>query len=224
MKESLIIFAKHPRPGRVKTRLTPALLPEEAAELYRCMLLDTLELVKPMRRQSVLFFEPDIDACSYFEEVAPELERMAQRGKDLGERMEDAFRQIFDRGSMAAAIIGTDSPHLPRHYLEEAFLLLKDDAVDAVFGPATDGGYYLLAMKTLHRELFCGIAWSSSSVLKKTIEKATAAGIRFALLPEWHDLDTAEDLLRPELLDERNGARMTREFILRALRSDQNSL
>ncbi len=114
-----------------------------------------------------------------------------------------------------AAVIGTDSPHLPTAFIDRAFDLLEDPGVDAVFGPTEDGGYYLLAMKQPHRELFEGIAWSTPSVLEQSLARAAAAGVATVLLPVWHDVDTAADLLRPELVDPGNGAPLTREFILR---------
>ena len=82
-----------------------------------------------------------------------------------------------------------------------------------MFGPSEDGGYYLLAMRELHAGLFRDVPWSSGEVLAKSLERAEVAGVRVSLLPVWHDVDTADDLERPELLDAGNGAPRTREFI-----------
>lgn len=216
MSKALIIFAKRPSPGRVKTRLTPPLSPEEAAELYRRMLLDILAKTGQMADvHRLIFYEQGAGAPEFFAETVGKGGSYPQEGEGLGERLTAAFDRAFGLGYDAAAVIGTDSPHLPTSFMDRAFELLDDPRVDAVFGPAEDGGYYLLAMKRLHRELFKGIAWSTPEVLKESLARAAAAGIATALLPVWHDVDTAADLLRPELIDPANGAPRTREFILR---------
>lgn len=213
-RKALIIFAKRPAPGRVKTRLSPPLTLEEAAELYHCMLKDILEKVSTLFNvDSHIFYEPEEQAAAYFKQAAPAMDRHPQNGKDLGERMAAAFEELFAAGYRHAAIIGTDIPDLPVEYVTEAFTELESRRVDAVFGPTEDGGYYLLAMGKLHAELFREIRWSSREVLETSLERAKTAGITVSLLPTWHDVDIAKDLERPELLDEGNGAPRTREFI-----------
>lgn len=214
---ALIIFAKQPLAGKVKTRLTAVLSPEEAAELYRCMLIDTLSKVKPLGGVDIyLFFEGDGDAASYFASIADGMETRPQRGNDLGERMMDAFHRTFERGYESVAIIGTDSPDLPVSFIEEAFLSLGDARLDAVFGPSEDGGYYLLALKRLHAELFQGIGWSSQTVLRESVAAAEKVGMRTTMLSLWHDVDTVADLRRADLLDINNGAPLTRAFIMKS--------
>lgn len=211
---ALIIFAKQPLAGKVKTRLTTVLSPEEAAEIYRCMLIDTLSKVKQLEGVDIyLFFEGNGDAASYFATIADGMETLSQRGSDLGERMMDAFQRTFERGYESVAIIGTDSPDLPISFIEEAFLLLEDPSVDVVFGPSEDGGYYLLALKRLHAELFQGIGWSSQAVLRESVATAEKVGMRTTMLSLWHDVDTVADLHRAALLDINNGAPLTRAFI-----------
>jgi rSAM/selenodomain-associated transferase 1 len=218
-KKALIIFAKRPAAGKVKTRLTPPLLPEEAAELYRCMLGDTL--AKAARLDDLdryLFYEEEAGAATYFSGIAGGMTFLPQQGSDLGERMAAAFRRLFAEGYGVVAIIGTDSPDLPPEFVREAYRMLESGSADVVFGPSEDGGYYLLAMKQLHEGLFRDVPWSSDDVLHKSLEHAAAAGLRVTLLPVWHDVDTADDLRRPELLDEGNGAPQTREFLGSRLR------
>lgn len=213
-RNALIIFAKRPAPGQVKTRLSPPLSPEEAAELYRCMLEDILEKVSALSGvDKHIFYEPEELAAAFFAQAAPGMTSTPQQGEDLGERMANAFAEMFDAGYEQAAVIGTDIPDIPLEYVAEALDRLASEGADAVFGPSKDGGYYLLAMRKLHAELFRGIRWSSGEVLEKSLERAKEAGIGVSLLPEWHDVDTAEDMKRPELLDEGNGAPRTREFI-----------
>lgn len=213
-KKALIIFAKCPAPGSVKTRLVPHLSPAEAAELYRSMLLDTLIKTNEFSGTArFLFYADELGADRFFRDIASGMPRLPQHGSDLGERMMAAFRHVFSEGYDQAVIIGTDSPDLPQDYILRAYELLGERGSDLVFGPSEDGGYYLLGMRMLHAGLFRNIQWSSASVLQESLMRAKEAGLQSSLLPRWYDVDQAEDLLRPELLDETNGAPLTREFI-----------
>jgi rSAM/selenodomain-associated transferase 1 len=215
--QALIIFARQPLPGRVKTRLTPPLTPQEATELYRCMLLDILARTEQLDDvERFLFYEEEPGAAAFFSTVTC-LTSLPQRGDALGERMAAAFATVFARGHQRVAIIGTDSPDLPLANIHEAFTRLDEGETDAVFGPSEDGGYYLLAMKRLHHELFRDIRWSSDGVLRESLAKARMAGISCSCLPTWYDVDTAADLTRPGLLNEANEAPLTREFIRKGL-------
>jgi rSAM/selenodomain-associated transferase 1 len=214
LKKALILFAKRPVSGRVKTRLSPPLTPGSAAELYRRMLEDML--AKTARLTGVdrhIFYEQDPEAASYFACLAPRLAAAPQRGDDLGERMANAFAELFAAGYGEIAIIGTDLPDLPLSFIEESFRLLAMEDTDAVYGPTEDGGYYLLALRELHGDLFREIPWSSDQVLALSLARARRKGLNIALLPVWHDVDTIDDLRRPELMAEDNGAPRTREFI-----------
>lgn len=214
LKKALLIFAKRPLPGKVKTRLVPPLSPEEAAELYRCMLGDVMAMAANFPDLSLhLFYEDMGEAREYFAGIAPGIVSFPQQGKDLGERMAEAFRLVFAMGHGAAVIIGTDAPDLPPDYIEEAFRRLENGKSMAVFGPCEDGGYYLLGIAQLHPALFRDLPWSSATVLRESLKRAAEAGIEVSLLPMWHDVDTAADLERPELLTEENGAPRTREYI-----------
>ncbi len=215
-KKALIIFAKQPIPGEVKTRLIPHLSPHEAALLYQLMLTDILDKTECLEEvDRILFYAGDQAAGDYFRGVFPAFPLRPQEGDDLGSRMEAAFARAFAMGYQAAAIIGTDSPDLPVAFIEDAFRLLEKSGTQAVFGPAEDGGYYLIAMKRLHRELFRGISWSTGQVFRQSMEKAGSLGLGVATLPPWHDVDTFEDLARPELRDEGNRAPRTRGFVER---------
>jgi rSAM/selenodomain-associated transferase 1 len=214
LKKALILFAKRPVSGRVKTRLSPPLTLDEAAALYRCMLEDILAKTAPLvGMDRHIFYEPDPEAAAYFAGIAPRTPAAPQRGADLGERMANAFADLFSAGYGEIAIIGTDLPDLPLAFIEESFRRLAEEADDAVYGPSEDGGYYLLAMRELHQELFRDIPWSSGEVLERSMERGQQAGLGISLLPEWHDVDTAADLERPELMDEGNGAPLTRKFL-----------
>jgi uncharacterized protein len=218
-RKALILFAKYPRPGSVKTRLTPPFTPEEAAALYRCMLLDTIAATGRLDAiDRYLFYVADPDAADYFRTAAGGMICLPQCDGDLGARMADAFRQLFGKGYREVAIIGSDAPDLPERFITGAFQRLEDGA-DAVFGPTGDGGYYLLGMQKLQEGLFRNVPWSSDDVLRTSMSIAEAAGLTIDLLPLWHDLDTVEDLIRPELLDENISAPLTREFVRNWLKS-----
>jgi rSAM/selenodomain-associated transferase 1 len=167
-----------------------------------------------------IFFQDDPGAGDYFTTLAPEIYSTPQRGTDLGMRMENAFVDIFSRGFAAVAIIGTDSPDLPPEYIIEAFARLGDEQTDVVFGPAEDGGYYLLAMKEVWGELFTGLPWSSDRLLAASIARAKNLHLGASFLPVWHDIDTEADLKRPELLEEKCTAVNTREFLISGHRPD----
>jgi len=193
---ALILFAKQPLAGRVKTRLSPLLTAETGAELYSCMLRDTIATAMALPGIFLtLHYQDDPGAAAHFAALAPGIESQPQQGEDLGKRMEFAFARLFRQGFDRVAIIGSDSPDLPAEYILRTYELLGGGA-DAVFGPADDGGYYLLAMSCLRRELFSGLPWSSGDLLEASLGRAREAGIRTALLPQWYDLDTCDDLVR----------------------------
>lgn len=212
---ALIIFAKQPVPGKVKTRLTPPLSPEETAQLYFLMLSDVVNKTGSLGVDRFLFCHGDQKAEGYFQQEFPALRTYRQEGRDLGERMKKAATAVLAMGYPMTVIIGTDSPDLPLAYIGQAFELLGEGGADVVFGPCEDGGYYLLGFRKIHCELFSGLPWSTGNVLKESLEKAESAGLATSLLPSWHDVDTIEDLARPELTDPENGAPLTRGLIKR---------
>ncbi len=213
MKNALLIFARQPIPGKVKTRLIPALSRHEAAQLYLCMLSDTISKTESLRTADrILFYEAGAGSEKYFRDNFPSLKLCPQQGEDLGKRMKGAFDHAFSRGFHAAAVIGTDSPDLPVEYIDESFRILENGA-DVVFGPAEDGGYYLVALKRTYEELFHGITWSSEGVLSQSIARTGILGLTYRTLPVWYDVDTFSDLKRRGLTDAGNCAPLTRRFI-----------
>jgi rSAM/selenodomain-associated transferase 1 len=212
---ALILFAKEPIPGKVKTRLVPPLTPEGAAELYDSMLRDTIARIGLLEGiDRYLFYDGENGALEFFTEAAPGMTCLPQEGADLGERMAEAMRQVIAIGHDIAVIIGSDSPDLPMEFIINSINKLSAGDCEAVFGPTEDGGYYLVGLTRLHEELFIGIPWSSDRVMDETLARAAKAGIRASLLPLWHDVDSAADLDRPELLEEASLAPLTREFLL----------
>lgn len=197
MDKALLIFAKQPLPGKVKTRLSPPLSLQTAADIYHCMLSDTLAKIADLPGvESFLFFEPSSGAADFFRKGFPGIKTFPQVGEDLGERLKKAFETVFALGFESAAAIGTDSPDLPLSHLQEPFRLLDEEDADVVFGPAADGGYYLVALGSFCPGLFRDIPWSTNLVLEKSMEAATSLGLKMECLPVWHDMDTVDDLKR----------------------------
>ncbi|HJV64630.1 MAG TPA: TIGR04282 family arsenosugar biosynthesis glycosyltransferase [Geomonas sp.] len=209
MKPALAIFAKTPAAGKVKTRLTPPLSPEESAELYRCMLLDTVARMAPLHIDTFVFYHGERE---FFDAAIPGLPLIPQAGDCLGKRLEHAFTALFALGYDARVVIGSDAPDLPLPFVRQAFDLLSEGR-DAVFGPAEDGGYYLVGLRNGHGCLFRGIPWSGPLVLETSLAIARREGFDSYLLPNWYDVDSPADLHRESLSDPANGAQLTREFL-----------
>lgn len=218
MSAALVIFAKAPIVGQVKTRLCPPLSLEEAAELYRCFLLDTVaRAVSLPEVQVYLAFTPS-DGEAVLRALLPyPLHYTPQRGESLGEREANVFVELLHAGFSRVVLIGSDIPTLPLAHLQAAFSLLADAQNDVVLGPSADGGYYLIGARAFHPELFENITWSTSAVLAETLAQARRAGLRVVHLPPWYDVDSAEDLaaLAHELRDESPlaAAPRTREWL-----------
>jgi rSAM/selenodomain-associated transferase 1 len=194
MKKGLIVFAREPVPGKVKTRLAASVGDQAAADLYEEMLQAVLKTTRKLDDvETVVFWACDDETLPRLTENYDCSSRLQNSG-DLGQRMQAAFEAMFANGCQLCCIIGSDTPDLPLSYLCEAYQLLATQQTDAVFGPSKDGGYYLLGMKQLWPQLFRGIPWSSEDVLKNSLTIARETGLTTALLPEWQDIDTVEDL------------------------------
>jgi rSAM/selenodomain-associated transferase 1 len=214
---AVAIMAKAPRAGEVKTRLCPPLSLSDAAELYRRFLLDKIEQVTTLRAASLAIAYTPAEARAFFEEVAPGFVLVQQRGADLGDRLANSLGELLNRGHHGAMAIDSDTPTLPVGFLQQAVDLVTTPGIDVVLGPTQDGGYYLIGLRAMHRELFEAMAWSTNAVLPETIRRADAKGLRVACLPPWYDIDTPEDLgrLRAEVAASGGDAtRHTRTFLL----------
>lgn len=194
MKRGLIVFAREPLPGTVKTRLAASVGDQAAAQLYESMLQDVLKTCRGQDDgETVIFWACEEDSLQRLAERYGFVSRR-QRPGDLGQRMQSAFAEMFGDGCELCCIIGSDAPDLPFSYIQEAYRLLETEQTDIVFGPSVDGGYYLLGMKRVWPQLFTDISWSSADVLEQSLTAARDSGASVALLPEWHDIDTIEDL------------------------------
>ena len=222
--ESLILFAKPPLAGRVKTRLGISLGREEAARLYACFLQDAAETARALSlaRPGVALVcewaleqDESLDEFPLADWLPGAYLHRAQTGADLGARMAAALGRCLVSGRRAV-LIGTDFPDLPDDVLFGAFEKLESrDGPEITLGPAADGGYYLIGMKRFVPEIFIDIPWSTNEVLSRTMERAGALGIGTSLLPEWRDVDDEDDLeaLKSRLSRKASYARHTREYL-----------
>ncbi len=218
-KEALVIFAKAPLPGQVKTRLIGTLSPEEAAELQVCFLRDTFAAMQEVQEERenlslVLCYTP-VDEIEAFE--AADLDGcllLAQTGNDLGERLKNCCADLFQFGFSSIVIIGADSPTLPAEIILESFDQLENEA-EVVMGPASDGGYYLIGLNSLHAGLFANINWSKPTVFAETIAAIQTLKLKFATLLIWDDIDTPEDLkiLQSQINQQAVNPRATAKFL-----------
>jgi rSAM/selenodomain-associated transferase 1 len=197
-KKALILFAKVPKPGQVKTRLLPDLSPEQASRVYRAFILDTLSstaLLKGVKR--ILACDPT-RRDPFFKGLADrfELDRIDQIGEDLGARMRNALTEAYRLGFDRAVIIGMDLPTLPSEHIEEAFRRLEKTprGPSVVLGPSADGGYYLIGCSGPVPPIFDGIAWGTERVLEQTLARIADRHLNAVLLPFWYDVDTLQDL------------------------------
>lgn len=189
---ALVVFAKAPVPGEVKTRLRVPLSAEQAARLYECFVQDTVDHARLAGEAAVsvayapLPGRPDL---AWLDDAPP---WFPQSEGDLGERLVDAFARAFRAGASKVVVIGSDCPDLEAGVLSQAFARLED--VEVVLGPAEDGGYYLIGLRSPKPHLFTRMEWSSPEVLRRTIERLRSRRESFWLLPVKRDVDDFADL------------------------------
>lgn len=210
-------MARAPIAGEVKTRLVPPLTREQAADLYRALLLDQLEHLQGLATAELyLVYTPDNAAALIKQLAPPNFHCLAQRGGDLGERMNFAFSDLWQLGHRSVVLIGSDLPALPLDYLATAFELLATSTHRVILGPSRDGGYYLVGMNQPTPQIFENMSWSHGKVLAQTRERLAGLGIAAELLPTWFDLDTVEDLAYLQSLSEpaiRNAVQRTLSYL-----------
>ena len=191
MDRQLIIFIKNPVLGSVKTRLAATVGAERALEVYLKLLTITRHAASGAPCEKYLYYADAVETEDEWDNAT--FHKRLQRGDDLGERMHNAFADVFAGGAGKAVIIGSDCPEMRAGIIDDAFKALE--TADVVIGPATDGGYYLLGMKKIVLELFLDKQWSTSTVLRATLSDAERLGLRVHQLPTLSDLDDEADLL-----------------------------
>lgn len=193
-------MTKVPKPGRVKTRLSPPLTSEEAAGLNTCFLQDTSAAIagatEDGRAIGIGVYTPVGEEAAYAGILPKEFLLIAQRGDAFGERLAFAAEDLMRVGFQAVCLIDSDSPTVPARAYAEAVRFLSQPGDRVVFGPSDDGGYYLIGMKRLHRELFEGIDWSTERVAEQTLQRAADLAIEVQRLPTWYDVDDRITLRR----------------------------
>ncbi|MFV8225599.1 TIGR04282 family arsenosugar biosynthesis glycosyltransferase [Christiangramia aquimixticola] len=187
-KELLIIFTKNPVLGTVKTRLAKDIGDEKALQVYKELLQHTCKVTAPLNFHKRVYYNQEIPENDIWDEG--NFEKKLQISGDLGEKMNAAFAEGFRDGYENVIIMGSDLLDISTIDIEAAFNQLKHH--DYIIGPALDGGYYMLGMKTLTSKLFKNKNWSTSSVYKDTISDMQNGQI--GVLPEKNDIDTLKDL------------------------------
>lgn len=179
-----------------KTRLVPDADAESHLELRQALFEDTRDRVAAVARADrMMLVDPPAD-CEAMAGASPGFDVLAQRGGDLGERLDGAFADVFRLGYDCVVIVGSDLPTIPVPYLQRALAAIGRPGDRVVLGPAEDGGYYLIALKRMHSELFRGIEWSTSRVLEQTVAAARQKGVAVELVDQWYDVDNRTDLQR----------------------------
>ena len=190
----LVIMAKAPRPGAVKTRLTPNLSPEAVTGFYRCLLDDTLALAQSLGDVEVAIMCPESDVNELARLAGKEVNVVAQKGEGLAAGLTSVFVHFAEGRQRRTIAFNSDSPHLPRSVLEDAFETLA--AHDLVVGPTHDGGYYLIGAKASHPELFASDGMGTSSALERLLLRARTLGLSIAFSDHFYDIDVTDDLTR----------------------------
>lgn len=195
----VMVVAKAPASGQTKTRLGASIGMQAAADLYRCMLLDVLDVVRrvPGVTPAIAYLPRGSEA--FFTEVAPDFELVLQQGDDLGARLDHVLGACLSDGFTQAAVMSSDTPLVDPAAIAQAFVAL-DDGHDVALGPCDDGGYYLMALDAPRPSLLRPIEMSTPRVLQDTLAAAAQSNLRVALLPTTPDIDTIDDLTRFEVL------------------------
>ncbi len=190
----LVIMAKAPRPGVVKTRLASSLSSEAATAFYRCLLDDTLALARSLDDVQVAIMCPDSHANELAQLAGDDVNVVAQKGEGLAAGLTSVFAHFTADHQQRTIAFNSDSPHLPPSVLKDAFEILS--AHDLVIGPTYDGGYYLVGAKTSHPTLFAHDGMGTSSALETLLSRAQALKLSVGFAASFYDIDIADDLTR----------------------------
>jgi uncharacterized protein len=190
----LVIMAKAPRPGAVKTRLAASLSPEAVTAFYCCLLDDTLALARSLSDVGVAIMCPESDVTELERLAGSKVSVVAQKGDGLAAGLTSVFAYFTLDHQRRTIAFNSDSPHLPRSVLEDAFETLA--AHDVVVGPTHDGGYYLVGATASHPTLFGGDGMGTSSALERLLSRTGSLGLSVGFADPFYDIDVADDLTR----------------------------
>lgn len=196
MKKALILMTRIPIPGKTKTRLMRILSAEQCAELHRAFLMDLFLLFNNLKDSVDIYltYTPE-DSFNLITGLVPEyIKVFPQRGETLGDRMRNAIEDVLNRGYDCTCLMGSDIPQVSQNSILEAFKKLEEK--DCVIGPTFDGGYYLIGMKEMNKEVFDGkLKWGNKTVLEGTMDILNSCELMVALCDKYRDIDTKEDLI-----------------------------
>lgn len=190
MKKALIIFARNPILGKVKTRIAETTGDAKALEIYYRLLAHTRAETCHLNCDKFVYYDSFIDEDDGWDNAC--YQKRLQHGTDLGKRMKAAFNEVFSAAYLHVAIIGTDCMQINSSIIDSGFDKMHKN--DAVIGPSLDGGYYLLGIKKMLPALFENKQWSSSTVCHDTIADLKATGLTYSELPMLRDIDVEADL------------------------------
>jgi len=195
--DQLIIFVRNPVPGTVKTDIAQAIGDEKAVQVHSALLTHTAEVVRAFVQSG------DVSAAVYYGDFVNDqdlwdgFEKKLQQGSNLGERMQQAFRERFDAGAERVVVISPNCLELTPEHLKDAYHTLRDG--DVVIGPATNGTYYLLGMRKLFTCLFENKPWGQATLLQETVQELELEAITYGRLTTLSDVKEWEDVLRYNL-------------------------
>ena len=195
MKKAIIIMAKVPTAGKVKTRLQPFLSGEQCRELATCFLRDVEAKSKKHDCSTIVAYSPKHKKSELLNILQHDHILIEQAGEDLGERMYNAFEHAFQVGFDSVVMIGTDSPTFPDEALTDAFRNLETGS-DAVMGKTEDGGYYLVGLSSLTEGTFDGVDWGTEKAFEQTQHNLLEKRFKLKLIQPWYDVDFPEDFER----------------------------
>ena len=190
---TLVIMAKAPKPGMVKTRLTESLPSSAVTALYRCLLEDTLALAKSLTSAEVAVMCPESDQDELAHLLGNTVQVVAQKGEGLAAGLTSVFRHFTAAGRQHVIAFNSDSPHLAPSVLESAFGILATH--DLVVGPTHDGGYYLVGAKAAHAALFESAPMGTRSALDQLLTRTKALELSTGFTEPFYDIDVANDLI-----------------------------
>jgi uncharacterized protein len=190
----LVIMAKAPRPGAVKTRLIPSLTIEAVTAFYRCLLDDTLAMARSLNNVEVAIMCPHSDVNELAQLAGKEVSVVAQTGDGLAAGLTSVFAYFAEGRGQRIIAFNSDSPHLPPSVIEGAFDMLAEH--DVVVGPTFDGGYYLVGAKACHPSLFARDGMGTCAALEALLSRAQALSLSVAFAEPFYDIDLADDLAR----------------------------
>ena len=191
---TIAVFAKEPVPGTVKTRLIPPFDGKQSAKFAGALINDAICMVERVDgfKNKVLYYYPSSGIDYFKKSKGAGWAFEPQKGKDLGERLSDAFYKIIKKNSSPVVIIGTDSPGLPTSFIHTSIWALKK--YDIVIGPSRDGGFYLIGVSGYFPQLLKDIRWSTPNAYSDIIKNINSLNLTSYILPEWFDIDNIDDI------------------------------